>query len=187
MVLERIPGSFSQARADFPRMAEMPIRVTHLISVTFRLKVPGPFLAKNGDMATVLETLQELRSQYVGEAGENLGRIDRLIRRLAVQPDREALEHLHRRFLGLAGSGYTYGFPVVSSLGRQGERICASALQDERGLSPADVAACVAVLSGLREEVVRLQAVYAMGPWIKRAPRAQTWATGSWVAWERGS
>lgn len=139
-------------------------------------------------MATVLETLQDLRSQYVEEAGENLGRIERLIRQLSVVPDRADLEHLHRRFLGLAGSGYTYGFPLVSSLGRHGEQICGSALRDEGKLSPADLAACVAVLSELREEIGRLQAMHAMGPWMKRAaPRAQTWAARSWVAWNRGS
>ena len=128
-------------------------------------------------MATVHETLQDLRSEYVGEANENLGHIDRLIRRLEADPDLTALEHLHRRFLGLAGGGYTYGFPVVSTLGRKGERICAPLLQSGQILPPGELAACQSVLGQLRAEFDRLQAVYAAGPWVRRdTPRTRTWA-----------
>ena len=128
-------------------------------------------------MATVHETLQDLRSDYVGEANENLGHIDRLIRRLEADPDLTALEHLHRRFLGLAGGGYTYGFPVVSTLGRKGERIWAPLLQGGQILPPRELAACQSVLGQLRAEFDRLQAVYAAGPWVRRGtPRTRTWA-----------
>ncbi len=128
-------------------------------------------------MATVHETLQDLRTEYVGEANENLGHIDRLVRRLEANPDLTALEHLHRRFLGLAGGGYTYGFPVVSTLGRKGERICAPLLQGGQILPPEELAACRSVLALLRAEFDRLQAVYTSGPWVRRAtPRTQTWA-----------
>ncbi len=134
-------------------------------------------------MATVHETLQDLRSEYVGEANENLGHIDRLIRRLEAERDLTALEHLHRRFLGLAGSGYTYGFPVVSTLGRKGERICAPLLQQGQGLSPGRLVACRAVLDELRAEFDRLRALYSAGPWVRRdPPRTRTWA-----AWDLAS
>jgi len=137
-------------------------------------------------MATVHETLQELRSEYVSEGSDNLARIDRLIGLLEVQADATALEHLHRRFLGLAGSGYTYGFPVVSTLGRQGEQTCASAFHDGRALTTADLAACRGVLGRLREEFERLLAVHALGPWVKRpAPRARTWAAWTWAGREQ--
>lgn len=128
-------------------------------------------------MATVHETLQDLRSEYVGESTENLGHIDRLLRRLEGSPDRAALEQLHRRFLGLAGSGYTYGFPVVSTLGRKGERICAPLLQEGQALSSGRLVACRAVLEDLRAEFDRLQAVHAAGPWARRSTtRTQAWA-----------
>ncbi len=128
-------------------------------------------------MATVHETLQDLRSEYVGEANENLGHIDRLIHRLDASPDLTALEQLHRRFLGLAGSGYTYGFPLVSTLGRKGERICAPLLQQAQALSPGRLVACRAVLDDLRAEFDRLQAAYTAGPWVRRGTsRTQPWA-----------
>ena len=134
-------------------------------------------------MATVHETLQDLRTEYVGEANENLGHMDGLIRRLEADPDPTALEHLHRRFLGLAGSGYTYGFPVVSTLGRKGERICGPLLQQGQALSAGRLVACRTVLEDLRAEFDRLRALYAAGPWVRRStPRARTGA-----AWELAS
>ncbi|HSB60631.1 MAG TPA: hypothetical protein VLI67_02855, partial [Vicinamibacteria bacterium] len=90
--------------------------------------------------------------------------------------------------LGLAGSGYTYGFPVVSTLGRQGERTCAPALRDGGALTTADLVACRGVLERLREEFERLQAVHALGPWARRpAPRPGTWAVWTRASRERSS
>jgi hypothetical protein len=123
-------------------------------------------------MATVHEILQDLREAYVGDAAENLEQIGRLLRQLAAAPDRTALEYLHRRFLGLAGSGYTYGFPIISTLGRQGERLCAPILQTGERLTPSQLSACQGVLEGLREEFARLRAIYAVGPWIRPAAAA---------------
>jgi hypothetical protein len=128
-------------------------------------------------MATVHETLQDLRSEYVSESTENLGHIDRLLRRLEGAADKAALEQLHRRFLGLAGSGYTYGFPLVSTLGRKGERICAPLLQPGQMVSPGRLVACRAVLDELRAEFDRLQAAYTAGPWARRVTaQPQAWA-----------
>ena len=127
-------------------------------------------------MATVHETLQDLRTEYVGESADNLDHIDGLLRRLESNPDLTSLEQLHRRFLGLAGSGYTYGFPLVSTLGRKGERICAPLLQQGQ-VSPGRLVACRAVLDELRAEFDRLQAAYTAGPWARRVQaRPQTWS-----------
>jgi hypothetical protein len=127
-------------------------------------------------MATVHETLQDLRNEYVGESTDNLDHIHGLIRQLEGSPDLTSLEQLHRRFLGLAGSGYTYGFPLVSTLGRKGERLCAPSLQQGQVLSPGRLVACRAVLDELRAEFDRLLAAYTAGPWARRVPsRPQTW------------
>jgi hypothetical protein len=115
-------------------------------------------------MANLNETLHALREAYVAEANENLARIDRLISALETEPTGPTLEHLHRRFLGLAGSGYTYGFPEVSTLGRQGERLCAALLRTGRCASPSVLLASRAVLRGLQAEFDRLRALYAIGP-----------------------
>lgn len=119
-------------------------------------------------MTNLNETLHALREAYVAEANENLARIDRLISALETEPTGPTLEHLHRRFLGLAGSGYTYGFPEVSTLGRQGERLCAALLRTGRCTSPSVLLASRAVLRGLQAEFDRLRALYAGGPWVRR-------------------
>jgi hypothetical protein len=115
------------------------------------------------------ETLYELRRQYVSEGHENLDRIAGLLAELEAGPDSSALESLHRRFLGLAGSGYTYGFPEVSTLGRQGEKLCGAVLRTGKPSSSV-LAACRSVLGRLREEFDRLRGVYSLTPWKSHGP-----------------
>jgi hypothetical protein len=125
-------------------------------------------------MANLNETLHTLRREYVAEANENLGHIDRLISTMQAEPTGPTLEHLYRRFLGLAGSGDTYGFPEVSRLGRQGEKLCGALLRTGRFASPSVMLACRAVLRGLEGEFDRLRPLYVIGPWVQRdTPRAR--------------
>ena len=121
-------------------------------------------------MANLNETLHELRQAYVEESSDDLGRIARLIAEIEAAPSGAALEHVHRRFLGLAGSGYTYGFPVVSTLGRRGEKLCAALLRSDSFVSPSILLACRAVVGDLRAEFDRLQALYAQAPWARTTP-----------------
>jgi len=126
-------------------------------------------------MANLNEALHALRGEYVAEANENLGLIERLISTMETEPSRPTLERLHLRFLGLAGSGYTYGFPEVSTLGRQGERLCAALLRTGQHASPSVLLASRAVLRSLQAEFDRLRALYVIGPWVRGAtarPRA---------------
>jgi hypothetical protein len=132
-------------------------------------------------MSTVHETLQGLREQYVEEGTENLDQIARLIGRLEEEPNRVALEGLHRRFLGLAGSGYTYGFPLVSTLGRRGEWLSASLLRDEEASRTESLGECRTVLGLLREEFARLHAVYATRPWMPARSGAGSGRGWSWA------
>ena len=86
------------------------------------------------------EALKSLRSEYVREARERLEGIEKSLEALAAEPgDRGALDDLMRGFHGFAGSGTTYGFPEVSGLGQQGERICSALLRDAAAASPADL------------------------------------------------
>lgn len=118
-------------------------------------------------MANLNEMLNELRGEYVREADENLAGIATLIAGLEAGPDPAALASLHRRFLGLAGSGYTYGFPEVSRLGREGEKLCAALLGWVEPPSPSILSACESVRLRLRIEFNRIQAIYAQGPWSR--------------------
>jgi hypothetical protein len=118
-------------------------------------------------MANLNEALHTLRREYVAEANENLGHIDRLISKMQTEPSGPTLEHLYRRFLGLAGSGDTYGFPEVSRLGRQGEKLCGALLRTGRFASPSVLLACRAVLRSLQAEFDRLRPLYLIGPWVQ--------------------
>jgi len=135
-------------------------------------------------MATVHETLQQLRTEYLVEAVENVGRIDRMIGRLEAEgPDPGVLESLHRRFLGLAGSGFTYGFPLVSRLGREGERTCAAFLRNDQPLPPREIHDLRRLLGELRDEFERLHAAYSVGPWLRRTAPSDRTRTTAWALW----
>lgn len=70
-------------------------------------------------------TLSELRGQFADGAADRLAAIDGALDRLLANPgDAEALGEVRLRFHGLSGTGATFGFPRVSSLGMQGEQAC---------------------------------------------------------------
>jgi hypothetical protein len=132
-------------------------------------------------MANLNETLHELRQAYVAESSDDLGGLSRLLGEIEATPSASTLEHIQRRFLGLAGSGYTYGFPLVSTLGRRGEKLCGALLRSEKLASPSIVMACRAVVGDLRAEFDRLQATYTQGPWATRAPQGRPLSFLRWT------
>ena len=105
---------------------------------------------------TPAEALRGLRSQFLAGAPARLDRIAAELDRLRGDPlDREALGRLRKEFHGFSGLGGTYGFPVVSALGVDGERRC-DALLDEPGEprpGPEDFARFDDVLRSLRAEL----------------------------------
>jgi diguanylate cyclase (GGDEF)-like protein len=103
-------------------------------------------------MASWAETMQQLRTEYVREAQENLEVVDRLVERLEQDSSPKALPELTRRFHGLSGSGFTYGFPEVSVLGRRGETTCKKVAERGGAPQPADLGQWHAVVHGLRRE-----------------------------------
>jgi len=103
-------------------------------------------------MANWAETMKQLRTDYVREAKTNLEAVSRLVERLEQGSSVKALPDLTRRFHGLAGSGFTYGFPEVSTLGRRGERACKAMAERGGAALPAELGEWHAVLGGLRRE-----------------------------------
>ncbi len=71
------------------------------------------------------EAIRELRGEYIRESRGKIANMESLLELLAKAPtDRSPLQELLRRFHGFAGSGATYGFPRVSAIGLEGEKIC---------------------------------------------------------------
>ncbi len=100
------------------------------------------------------DALRELRVDYVAGARPRLEEADRLIRRLDDEPaDREALSDLMRRFHGFAGSGTTYGFPLVSENGLQAERDCQKALENGGRVDGALLERLRGLLAGIRNQL----------------------------------
>lgn len=85
-------------------------------------------------------TLRELREQYVRGSGKRLEQLSVDLERLTQNPaDLEALRELKRTFHGLTGSGTTYGFPRITALGQQGEKICDQLLRADQAPLPEQI------------------------------------------------
>ncbi len=71
------------------------------------------------------DALRDLREQFVRGSGDRLSRIEELLLLLEADPgDERALRDLMIQFHGFSGAGSTYGFPRVSALGAEGQRLC---------------------------------------------------------------
>jgi len=71
------------------------------------------------------EIAAALRGEFLAMAGERAAAMKALLERLdAVPADEQALADLQLAFHNFAGSGTTYGFPVLTALGAEGERFC---------------------------------------------------------------
>jgi CheY-like chemotaxis protein len=77
--------------------------------------------------------LEELRREYLRDAWK---RLDDLTWQLARLDDTaetaSAVDQALRRFHAFAGSGTSHGFPVVTQLGQEGERLCSDWTRDHR-------------------------------------------------------
>ena len=80
------------------------------------------------------EAFEELRVQFIREAGPRLDEIERLLDLLARDPaDADALRGLMRAFHGFAGSGLTYGLSQLTAHGLSGELSCNDVLSEGAG------------------------------------------------------
>ncbi len=91
------------------------------------------------------EQLRVLRRQYLEQSSQRVEELQRLRGRVG-SGERAALAELRQALHKLAGSGGSYGFPVVSARSREGERLAqgleaAGAAVGERELAALD--ACI--------------------------------------------
>ncbi len=82
--------------------------------------------------------LRQLRREYVDESVRRVEDLRRLSARLA-QGDSEALAALRQAFHRLAGSGGSYGFPLVSSHAREGEALAQRLIAAGTPAAPAHI------------------------------------------------
>src|SRR5262245_10621928 len=102
------------------------------------------------------KTLAELKEQYIRGSGKRLDKIARNLDLLQLNPDdRATLQELQRYFHGLSGSGTTYGFPHISSLGVRGEQHVDRLLRANASPKNTDLKAWKSLLEDLRAEFKR--------------------------------
>lgn len=83
------------------------------------------------------EAVRGLRERFMRGSEDRLERIERFLDLLDQDPgDAQVLRDLMIQFHGFSGAGSTYGFPGVSALGAEGERLC-DALMKEKQLPQA--------------------------------------------------
>ena len=96
------------------------------------------------------EQLKALRHEYLADSTHRVEDLRRLYARLAAG-ERGALAELRQALHRLAGSGGSYGFPLVSSRSRDGEQIAVTLSAGDAPLDPAALAA----LGACVEDVAR--------------------------------
>ena len=101
------------------------------------------------------DMVAELRAEFIRGSLRRVEEADRLLELLEKDPsDQAALRDLMRRFHGFAGSGSTYGFPMVTRLGEEAEREAFGLLRSGQLPDAALAARWRAALDVLRRELV---------------------------------
>jgi HPt (histidine-containing phosphotransfer) domain-containing protein len=85
------------------------------------------------------EQFRQLRREYVDESALRIDELRRLRSQLA-RGDTEALSGLRQAFHRLAGSGGSYGFPLVSSHSRDAELLTERLGASRAPVGPSDLA-----------------------------------------------
>src|SRR6266550_8741468 len=100
------------------------------------------------------EALRGLRERFVRGSVERLERIVRLLDLLEREPaDPAVLRDLMIQFHGFSGAGSTYGFPGVSALGLEGERLCDALLKEKQAPQAREQDRWKSLLRSLRREL----------------------------------
>jgi chemotaxis protein histidine kinase CheA len=84
--------------------------------------------------------MQALRAEYLADSPERVRELSAALGRLRAK-DAAALADLQRHFHRLAGSGGSYGFPLVTDRSRAGELAVALLVREGRPLGREDFAA----------------------------------------------
>ena len=98
---------------------------------------------------TFARQLQALRREYLADSPQRVAELRALSGRLA-RGDLGALADCRQAFHRLAGSGGSYGFPLVSTTSREGEHLVERLAATGTSLAPSDLAgidACIAAIA----------------------------------------
>jgi diguanylate cyclase (GGDEF)-like protein len=100
------------------------------------------------------EALRGLRESFVRGSENRLERIERFLDLLDRDPaDARVLRDLMIQFHGFSGAGSTYGFPGVSALGAEGERLCDALLKVKQAPQVRELERCRSLLGSLSREL----------------------------------
>ena len=86
------------------------------------------------------EQLRQLRHEYLADSAQRVEELRRLCARLG-SGERAAVPELRQAFHRLAGSGGSYGFPLVSTRSREGEQLAVRLDAAGGAVAPADLEA----------------------------------------------
>ena len=100
------------------------------------------------------EALRDLRERFVRGSDDRLARIEQMLDLLESDAaDERTLRDLMIQFHGFSGAGSTYGFPRVSALGSEGERLCDALLKEKVRPQARDAERWRSLLGSLRQEL----------------------------------
>ena len=94
------------------------------------------------------EQLRVLRREYLADSTQRVDELRQLLAR-AAKGERAALADFRQAFHRLAGSGGSYGFPMVSGRSREGERLAIRLDASDAPISAADLEALGACVDGV--------------------------------------
>jgi chemotaxis protein histidine kinase CheA len=106
--------------------------------------------------------MQALRAEYLAESPERVRELSAALGRLRVK-DAAALADLQRYFHRLAGSGGSYGFPLVTDRSRAGELAVSLLARESRPLVREDFAVLEQHVLGVTEAFRNAQRDFAGG------------------------
>ena len=103
------------------------------------------------------QQLRALRREYLADSVQRVDELRQVCTRLQ-DGQRAALVDLRQSFHRLAGSGGSYGFPLVSSSSREGEQLVQALIADGRAPGAADFSAldaCIGRIASVFDEARR--------------------------------
>lgn len=92
--------------------------------------------------------LLELRREYLADSPKRIEELRELMERLG-RGDVAALAGCRQAFHRLAGSGGSYGFPLISTRSREAEHLIERIFSTAQPPTPADMAAIAAAVAGI--------------------------------------
>ncbi|MGD0483203.1 MAG: Hpt domain-containing protein [Gemmatimonadales bacterium] len=117
----------------------------------------------DGDAQDSLEAaMHTLRAEYLAESPERVRELSAALGRLRVK-DATALADLQRHFHRLAGSGGSYGFPLVTDRSRAGELAVSLLAREGRPLVREDFAVLERHVLGVADAFRDAQRHFARG------------------------